>query len=112
MPTNILALRAAKRRGLSVAQVSDALSTLVAMAWSVGALSGPLLGGILVQATGFRWATTGLGLMIAALPLVLLPCFTPPCGPDEPPVAALLPADALGAIARPQEVPEAGSVQR
>ena len=67
VPTNILALRAAKRRGLSVAQVSDALSTLVAMAWSVGALSGPLLGGILVQARALN-----------ALSILLLPRFSVP----------------------------------
>ena len=62
------------RSRVSVAQASDALSALVNLAYLLGALAGPLLGGSLVELCGFRWASTALGGALLVLSLALIPC--------------------------------------
>ena len=74
VPTTNLLVLGARRRGLSVDESSASLAALSNVAFSSGAVVGPLLGGALLQVTTFAWATTALGLGIVALPLLLAPC--------------------------------------
>ena len=74
VPTTNLLVLGARRRGLSVDESSASIAALSNVAFSSGAVVGPLLGGALLQVTTFAWATTALGLGIVALPLLLAPC--------------------------------------
>ena len=87
-PTNDLALEGCRRRGVSVASASDPLGALVNLGFLLGALSGPLLGGALVDYAGFPWASTGFGLSLAALLPFVLPCLCEREPPSEA-IAAL-----------------------
>ena len=73
-PTNTLSLRSARAHGLSIEQASDGLAALVNLAFLVGSVIGPVLGGVLVELVGFRWASASFGLAIAVLPLMLGAC--------------------------------------
>ena len=88
-PTNVLALEGCKRRGLSATSASDALGALVNVAYTVGALVGPLLGGALVELFGFRWASCAFGLALAAVFPALLPCLCEGACAREPPSEAV-----------------------
>lgn len=79
-PVTNMMVRAASSGGLTMQRASDQLATVSTLSYACGAAVGPLAGGAAVQLLGgphdgFRRATTGLGLGLLGLLLVLEPVF-------------------------------------
>lgn len=79
-PVTNLMVRAASSGGLTMQHASDQLATISTLSYACGAATGPLAGGAAVQLLGgpydgFRRATTGLGLGLLGLLVVLEPVF-------------------------------------
>ena len=73
VPGNALAIMGARAAGYSLEQVASALTAGFNMAFALGNIAGPLLGGALVGRFGFRWSCTGLGLSLVIVCALLLP---------------------------------------
>ena len=78
-PTTNLMVKAASDRGHAMSDVADALATLTNVAMASGAIVGPMLAGLVVQAggayEGFRWLVTVLAFVTAAVAVVVAPVF-------------------------------------
>lgn len=72
VPANSLMVAEAEVVGLSVDASSDPIAALSMIAFTGGAAIGPLLGGAMVQASGFRRASATFGLGLALSGCVLL----------------------------------------
>ena len=73
-PGNALAISGARDAGFTIEQVAAALTAGLNMAFALGNIAGPLMGGTMVALFGFRWSCTMLGSLLVVACLGIAPC--------------------------------------
>lgn len=104
-PGNALAISGARAAGFSIEQVAAALTAGLNMAFALGNIAGPLMGGTMVGLFGFRWSCTMLGSLLVVACLAIAPCLYYRRWRKVPAVAALSDARAAALLDSQDSIP-------